>query len=490
MKLELLINNEQRVLPSVQAFVHQTLAQLSLPDEDAENIEEFVLRAVLHCIEHAYPAGEEGSIRVVISEEHGKLEIQIRDCGLPHDVQAMEKRLHENDLADGVLYGCHAADIADEVHWLAFGREGKALQLIKWLHTRHVTDSVAAADLASIADDVPEAPPQEYTIRRMLPAEAVQVSQLMYRTYGNTYFNEDVYYPERIAAQNAHGSLISVVAVGADGRVAGHEAVECNQNGPVAELGQAATDPAHRGRGLMGRMKDQLVQETLHLDLVGWFGDAVAVHTITQQSNAHHGGHVCGVELGISPKTEAFRSISLQQPQRVSCLIYFHWLKQPPVRVVYVPERHRKIIAEIYGNLRCQVDFGNGTSIAKSHGVLKTKLVSGAGSAFIRVDELGQDSVQMIRLALRELIEVSRMAAVFLDLPLTDPFAATDWASIEQEGFGFVGIGPHFSPRGDVARLVYLVEPMAREPIKTYESFAGRLVDYALAEQQRVRANL
>lgn len=53
MQLELLINNEQRVRPSVQAFVHQTLAQLSLPDEDAENIERFVLRAVLHRIEHA-----------------------------------------------------------------------------------------------------------------------------------------------------------------------------------------------------------------------------------------------------------------------------------------------------------------------------------------------------------------------------------------------------------------------------------------------------
>ncbi|MDG2184142.1 MAG: hypothetical protein P8K79_00605 [Mariniblastus sp.] len=46
---------------------------------------------------------------------------------------------------------------------------------------------------------------------------------------------------------------------------------------------------------------------------------------------------------------------------------------------------------------------------------------------------------------------------------------------------------PHFSTQGDVVRLVYLVEPLAREPIHTYEPFAGRLVDYVLAEQQRVR---
>jgi anti-sigma regulatory factor (Ser/Thr protein kinase) len=490
MKLELLINNEQRVLPSVQAFVHQTLAQLLLPDEDAEEIEQFVLRAVVNCIEHAYPAGEEGSIRLVITEEHGKLEIQIRDFGLPHDVQAMETLLQDNDMAGGVLCGCHVSDIVDEVHWLAFGREGKALQLIKWLHTRHITDSVVAEDLAPIRDDVPKASSQEYTIHRMLPAEAVQVSQLMYRTYGSSYFNEDVYYPERVAAQNAHGSVISVVAAGADGRVVGHEAVECNLNGPVAELGQAATDPAHRGRGLMGRIKDQLVREASHLDLVGWYADAVAVHTITQQSNAHHGGHVCGVELGIAPKTEAFRSIAPQQTQRVSCLLYFHWLEQPQVRVVHVPERHRTIVAEIYGNLQCQVEFGNGTSTAQDYGAVKTKRVSGAGASFISVEELGQDSVYMIRLALRELIEISRMEAVFVDLPLADPFTTAVWELLEQAGLGFVGIGPRFSPRGDVVRLVYLVESMVREPIRTYESFAGRLVDYALAEQHRVRANL
>jgi hypothetical protein len=50
--------------------------------------------------------------------------------------------------------------------------------------------------------------------------------------------------------------------------------------------------------------------------------------------------------------------------------------------------------------------------------------------------------------------------------------------------------GPIFQTKGDVVRLVYLVEPLAREPIHTYEPFAGRLVDYVLAEQQRVRRHL
>ena len=489
MELELLISNEQRVLPSVQAFVHQTLLQLELAAEKAEKLQAFVLLAVSDAIDHAYPEGEEGAIKVSLSEKGGKLEISIRDFGLPQDVNLLEKRLHQEGSDGAVLYGVQTPDIADEVHWVAFGREGKALQLVTWLHTDHVRDSSTSDEQVAATHEVSLAPEQDYEIRRMTSDEAVQVSQLMYRTYGDSYFNEDVYYPQRIASQNSRGDLISVVAVGEDGSVCGHEAVECNQRGPVAELGQAATDPAHRGRGLMSRMKKLLVEEASHLELVGWFADAVTVHPLTQKSNAHHGGHVCGVELGISPKNEVFRNMAADLTQRVSCVIYFHWLQTPQKRSVYVPSRHRSLVAEIYENLDCPVEIHEGSSCTREHGALEIKVVAAAGAAFITTEQVGADSANAIRHTARELVEVSRMEAVFVDLPLEDPATPATWEAIERGGFGFVGIGPHFSPTGDMVRLVYLVEPMEREPIETYEAFAGRLVDYALAEQRRVRGD-
>jgi hypothetical protein len=57
-------------------------------------------------------------------------------------------------------------------------------------------------------------------------------------------------------------------------------------------------------------------------------------------------------------------------------------------------------------------------------------------------------------------------------------------------GFGFCGIAPHFSPCGDLVRLVYLVKPLLREPIHTYDADAAELVEYALAEQSRVQAEI
>ena len=79
---------------------------------------------------------------------------------------------------------------------------------------------------------------------------------------------------------------------------------------------------------------------------------------------------------------------------------------------------------------------------------------------------------------------------VLVELPWRIPATAEVCEALEADGLAFTGIGPHFSSRGDVVNLAYLVEPLARGPIKTFEPFADRLVNYALAEQERVRANL
>ena len=328
MQLELVVSNEPRVLGGARALVGETLRQLSLTPAQAVELETLVVGALQDAVEHAYRPGEQGSVKLAIREQQGKLEITVRDFGIPRDVELLERQLHSPQAAR-VLFGCATADLVDEVHWLAFGPDGKALQIRKWLHEKHVAEQATAASLAPFYDDAPLAPQQTYEIRRLREDEAVQVSQLMYRAYGNTYFNSDVYYPACVAAQNAAGAVVSIVAQAADGSIVGHYALEKNQDGPVAETGQAVVDPAHRGRGLLNRMKDAVLVEAQKSELLGWYADAVAVHTLTQKSNVDHGGHLTGVDLGISPKTEEFRGIAAKQPQRVTCLLYFHWLSPP-----------------------------------------------------------------------------------------------------------------------------------------------------------------
>ncbi|MBI3412226.1 MAG: GNAT family N-acetyltransferase [Planctomycetes bacterium] len=502
MDLELSFTNDSQVLSSVHAFIHETFRQLPLPTTDAGEIEDVVVGAVQDAVENAYPQGEEGSIKLKIREKHGRLEIRIRDFGIPQDVALLERRLHDSTLgepgasatgetatgepATRVLFGHKLAKLVDEVHWCAYGPQGKALQIVKELSSKHIIEHVAADALAMFQETVQAAPDQTYVIRRMRPDDAVGISQLMYRNYGNTYFNPDVYYPERIAAQNAYGSLLSIVAQGEDGYIAGHLALEMNEEGPVAEVGQAVVDPAHRGRGLLNRMKEKLADEVRHLNLAGWYAAAVCVHTLTQKSNVTHGGRVSSVNLGISPKTEEFRAIAEKLTQRVSCLLYFHWLKEPSERTVFVPDKHQTMIAHIYENLRCPIRFGEGRP-PSGHGTLVTKIDAGAARGTIRAGQIGEDTVRSIRHAKRSLVEQSRAEVVFVELPLSNPATPQVVLDLENDGLGFAGIAPNFSANGDLLQLVYLVEPLAREPIKILEEFAGKLVDYALDQQTQIR---
>ena len=101
MQLELIFTNEPRFLPGIGAFTHETLKQWPLDATVAEKLGECVLAAARHAIDHAYPAGEQGSIELTVREEGGKLEFIVRDYGLPQDVAALEQRLHDPAVSAG-----------------------------------------------------------------------------------------------------------------------------------------------------------------------------------------------------------------------------------------------------------------------------------------------------------------------------------------------------------------------------------------------------
>ena len=94
MQLELVVSNESRVLGGARALVGETLRQLPLVPAHAIELETLVVGAVQDAVEHAYRPGEQGSIKLAIREQQGKLEITVRDFGIPRDVEQLERQLH------------------------------------------------------------------------------------------------------------------------------------------------------------------------------------------------------------------------------------------------------------------------------------------------------------------------------------------------------------------------------------------------------------
>ncbi len=486
LEFELRVTSDPRSLGTIEAYVRETLRHAGLVDAGAGNLCDLIMVATRDAVAHAYPRAESGSIIVAFALEGGCLTVTIRDFGLPQDVTRLESALHATD--DAVrqqALGLDWAQAADELHWVSYGPDGKALQIIKWLHETHIAEQ--GGDIKPFNEEPPLAPEQDYEIRLMRPEEAVQVSQLMYKAYGSSYFNRDVYYPERVAALNASGEVVSFVAIDASGNLVGHYALERNQEGLVAEGGQAVVDPAHRGRHLLNRLKDTVLTHARGLGLIGVFGDAVTVHTITQKSDIAYGAHLACANLGISPKTEAFRGFGSIQPQRVTCLLYFLWLLPPAARTVFVPEHHQEAVAKLYANLQCPVAFGP-SAPPEGHGELAIQFDSGAAKAMLHVPQIGQDTAASIRHAKRELIERSHAEVLYVELPLSQPGTPAVMEALEKEGFSFIGIAPHFSTSGDLVRMVYLIDDLSSDAIHIQEDIGRWLIAYALAERVRVLA--
>src|SRR5439155_18881440 len=181
------------------------------------------------------------------------------------------------------------------------------------------------------------------------PDDALAVSQCVYRCYGYSYGNADLYYPQRIVHLNETGQLVSIIAVDEAGAVVGHLALERPDLGRVAESGQAVVAPAHRGRHLQERMRAQVEEEGRQLGLVGLFGEPFTTHTYSQRAEEDFGAHVCGVNLADSPRSLHFKHIrSDPLAQRESTLLYFKYLAPVPPAVVHAPPRHRAMLERMY----------------------------------------------------------------------------------------------------------------------------------------------
>ena len=147
------------------------------------------------------------------------------------------------------------------------------------------------------------------------------------------------------------------------------------------------------------------------------------------------------------------------------------------------------MVRQIYEGLGCPIDFADAHP-PSGEDRFTVKVSSGAARATISVDDIGAQTVQRMGRARRELVERHALEVIYAELPLTDPATAPIATELEADGFGFLGLAPHASLRGDVLRLAYLVEPVDRAAIHVLEPVAGELLDYVLQEQQRVRANL
>jgi len=298
-------------LPAVSSFLREIAGKLGLTGNDLAQLELVTEEACMNVIEHAFDPGEQGYFDVAILRKPGKIVVAVEDRGLPFDFRKFDTA-QESGL--GVIL---MKAFASEVYFLNLGRGGKRVELVKNLPYKDV-DAYISEEEKNRAVSLPPVPEDiSITIRPMRPKDSIDLARCVYRCYGYTYANPDVYFPDRVKELLESGLLISFIALNPDGEVIGHVSVRKEYaDAPIGERGQAVVDPRYRGHGLLNKLIKTVVEHVTKRGMYGTYGEAVTVHTYSQKAALSMGAHETGVLLAFTPATMLFKKIQEEREQR------------------------------------------------------------------------------------------------------------------------------------------------------------------------------
>lgn len=489
----LTVPNDTAYLPVISACVTASAAQVGFSEEEASRIRLAVDEACTNVIETAFEPGEKATFTVTCQKSEAGLWVIIADKGMPFNPAAVADYDPQAGL-DRELGGLGfylMKQVMDEVRFVSKGRDGKELHLVKYLEAGNIATLLSAEELQPYEARVEPAPPGSYVFRLMQPAEAIEVAKCVYRTYGYTYPGEHVYYPERLSEMNRTGEQISIVAISDKGEVAGYCAIFGGQpDDPIRELGQAAVDPAHRGRQIISQLTHRAIDEARARGMAGLFGEPVTNHPFSQQVGLKLGFRDTAILLGYIPQSVYFKKIGAEAlPQRETLLYCLLPLRPWPAAQVYVPPQHRPLLERIYANLGIERELVPLQTSAVSQtlevlsqprpeqSVLSTRVLTAINVARLEITTYGQYVTTEVEIKLRELCRKG-IACVHLDLPLSDPWTALLCADFAAQGFLLAGVLPKAGGQ-DVLRLQYLnAVPIDLDKIHVVSEVGRELLAY------------
>ena len=457
-----------------QMVIRETAKEIGFTGDDLYQIDLASEEAISNVMVHAFADQERENIELICERAPLGMKITIKEKGLPFDPGQIPDYCPSEDIDKMSASGMGVflmKKFMNEVYFRNLGMEGKETNLVKYLPARSIDSYLSAKELAEaetgeVSDMViphPSPPIQErivYRVRRMEPAEAVEIARCAYKSHGYTFFDDHIYYPERIVELNKTDDMISAVAVSEDDIFMGHAAlVYPSLDMRIAEYTFVFVNQEYRGHGCMKRIADFLFQCPKKKPLDGVYVYSVTNHEFTQRGMAKFGIRDCGLLLASSPETWIFKGIESDQVQRISVALSFKYLIAPPTLTLYPPARHQPIISHLYQNIgapnhRFLAPDENIQQHLPAEAEILTDVIMTENCAEIHVLRYGDNVRHEVRKSLRELC-LKNVAAIQLFLNLKDPITFFMTAEFEKMGFFFAGILP-LTLVGDALILQYL----------------------------------
>lgn len=459
--IKLTFPNKLEYSSLVQQFVREIAKKIGFKGDELEQIDIAIEESVSNVMVHTSDE-ENPTFDIVCERIDGGIKITLKEKGIPFDPERIRKyELSKNldDLSTAGLGIYLIQKVMDDLSFHNLGPGGKETVMIKYLPDRIPGQTVQQSVAQNVSAPAVISEKIDYTVRGLDPHEAIEVSRCAYKTHGYTFFDDHIYYPERLVEMNRTSEMISAVAVTADNIFMGHSALLYQYpEDTIAELTFVFVNVEYRGQGALNRLVDYLLQVPKKRELRGIYAYAVTNHIFTQKSMIKFRINDCGLLLATSPASWKFKGISDEASQRISVLLGFRYIIVPPDLDLYVPEHHQTMVRKLYDNLGAhpvfKVPAEKEITFKHQVSVLKTGVNDLESCAEIFIAEYGSDVLYSIRKLLREYC-LHHIEAINIFLKLTDPITFHLTKELEKMGFFFAGILPE-SRIGDALILQYL----------------------------------
>lgn len=459
--VKLTLPNEISYFPIAQALVREAAGKCGFEGASLGQIDIAVEEAVTNVMKHSYDAEENSTFEIVCEPIPEGIQIIIKDMGIPFDPSRIPHYKSSKILEDlsTAGLGVHLMKaMMDEVTFHNLGPEGRETRLVK--HLRGKPGPGPGAQAA-----VPEAEPAvlkekiNYTVRRMEENEAIEVSRCAYKSHGYSFFDDHIYYPERLVELNRTGEMVSAVAVTEDQKFMGHACLLFQDaRDLIAELTFVFINVEYRGQGAFNKLVEYLFSAPKKRKLSAIYGYAVSNHVFTQKASVRYGIKDCGILLATSPASWKFKGISGDPTQRISVILSIKYMEPPGKQTLFAPMHHKDMIERLFKNIGADHTFllpnGSQAELPAGPSAIETSVNKSEGCAEIYLSRCGAQAAQEVRKLLRRFC-LDQIASINLFLNMQDPAAALLTKEFEKLGFFFAGILP-CSRIGEALILQYL----------------------------------
>jgi RimJ/RimL family protein N-acetyltransferase len=282
-------------------------------------------------------------------------------------------------------------------------------------------------------DSAPVADPREEKICVLAERDALGISQLIYRSYGDTYPHEDFYFPARLRAHQSSGRIKSWGVTTSGSKVVGHLALQKSHPDALAvEWGAVVVDPQWRSAGLMKKMLTAAIAEMEERPEMVFFVHAVTTHPFTQKTCNRFGFVPTALLFGFASDNLRFRGLQEQAVQRESMFFAARLLRPLPPQKLYPPKHHYETLERLFASLGLSLDELTTLPVPQSEAsdnpeeqsLISTTIISSINIGTIDVTKTGADFATLLSRELRRLCR-ERVDMIYLNIDLADPLGGS-----------------------------------------------------------------